>query len=368
VVTVSYTADDPALARDVVEAFVNSAQLDHLRIHRTKGSHEFFEKKEAQLRAELEANEAELRDLKNESGFAELTTQRELLLKRIASILDSQLDVQAELSSAEAEVKAREAELARIPELVTSESTVGQPNTPEQQMRTKLYDLEVLERGMATRQTDVSPQLMAVREQIKQARGILGDEAPKTQTTKSLNKVRQESELALSSRQAQLVALKAKDTALTRQLADARSELTAINQCEIQMAQLQRSIDLAATNHGKYAEHLEQARIDNELQNAQVSSLNLLQRPSYSITPVGPKPLNVLAGGFALACFVSLSLVFLVERMRLAKAVVPQRANAEPARSVVAPVAVDNDVDEVLTKEALLARPRRSEVAPSLPR
>jgi uncharacterized protein involved in exopolysaccharide biosynthesis len=375
VVTIAYSADDPALARDVVEGFVAAAQVNHLRIHRTKGSHEFFEKKEAQLRSELATQEAALRDLKDQTGFAELNTQRELLLKRIAGILDDQLATQADLSSAAAEVKARQEELARIPELVTAEQTVGQPNTPEQQMRTKLYDLEVVERGLATVQTDQSPQLIAVREQIKQARAILGDEAPKTQTTKSLNKVRQESELALSARQAQLVALKAKDAALTTQLADARSELKAINQSEIEMAQLQRGIDLAASNHGKYSEYLEQARIDNELQSANVSSLNPLQRPTYSITPVSPKPIQTLAGGFALACFASCGVVLLAERSRLAKLARRQPALSEAGRIEVtrpATIATNppqaNPVDEEIPKESLIPRPRRSEVAPSLPR
>lgn len=54
-VTVSYSCDDPALARDVVEAMITQVQAEHLRINRTKGSHEFFEKKELQLRTDLES-------------------------------------------------------------------------------------------------------------------------------------------------------------------------------------------------------------------------------------------------------------------------------------------------------------------------
>jgi uncharacterized protein involved in exopolysaccharide biosynthesis len=230
----------------------------------------------------------------------------------------------------------------------------------------------VLERGLATRQTDASPQLQAVREQIKQSRDILGDEAPKTQTTKSLNKVRQEAELALSARQAELVALQAKNTALTQQLADGRAELKAINQCEIQIAQLQRAIDLTAANHGKYAASLESARIDSELQSARVSSLNLMQRPSYSITPVSPKPIQTLAGGLALACCMSGGVVFLAERSRLAKLAARRASAAEPVRTEASrPTAVATPVsnsDDEISKEALIPRVRRGEVAPSLPR
>jgi uncharacterized protein involved in exopolysaccharide biosynthesis len=370
VVSVGYTADDPALARDVVEALVEQAQAEHLRINRTQGSHDFFEKKETQLRTDLESLEQQLRDLKNESGFAELSTQRELLLQRISSIQDQLLDVQAELSSVKAEVQTRQQELTRIPELVTAEETTGQPETPENQMRTKLFELEVLERGLATRQTDESPQLIAVREQIKQAKEILGDEGPKTQTTKSLNKVRQESELALSSRQSQMVALQAKETVLTTQMTKAKEELHAFNQTEVQIAQLQRAIDLAANNYGKYADYVEQTRIDQELQNAKISSLNLLQRPTYSITPVAPNPIQILAGGFALACLVSGGVVLLGERSRLLAAPATPDTRGEVARPEPARPQPSSRDREPMEEAAGLSAVtmRRSEAAPSLPR
>jgi uncharacterized protein involved in exopolysaccharide biosynthesis len=363
-VTVSYSCDDPALARDVVEAMVAQVQAEHLRINRTKGSHDFFEKKELQLRSDLEKHEAKLRDLKNSSGFAELNTQRELLLKRIASIQTELLDTQAELSAATAEVKTRQSELAKIPELITSEETTNLPQTTEGQMRTKLYDLEVLEQGLAAVQTDESPQLKSVREQIKQARAILGEEKPKPQTTKALNKVRQESELALSARQSQLSSLQAREKTLAEQLGDAKSELSAINQTEIEIAQLQRSIDLAATNHGKYAEYLEQARIDDELHAAKISSLNLAQEPSYSITPVSPKPINTLAAGFVLACCAAGGVVFLAERRRLGKLA----AQTVPARTE--PVRTETPVrpEVPVPSDEPIARPRRNEAIPSLPR
>lgn len=373
-VTVSYSCDDPALARDVVEAMITQVQAEHLRINRTKGSHEFFEKKELQLRTDLESLEAELRDLKNTSGFAQLDTQRELLLKRIGATQDALLDTEAELASATAEVKARQAELSKIPELVTAEETTGQPQTTEGQMRSKLYDLEVLEQGLAAVQTDASPQLKSVREQIKQARAILGEEKPNKQTTKSLNKVRQESELALSARQSQLFALQAKASTLTEQLAAAKTELKAINQSEIEIAQLQRAIDQAASSHGKYAENLEQARIDDELHTAKVSSLNLAQRPSYSITPVSPKPVQTLAGGFVLACCCAGGMVFLAERRRLAHLAVEPTRVAAPVRSET-PGRTESPVrsepaarpEVPLGKEELTIL-HRNEAIPSLPR
>lgn len=379
-VTVTYSCDDPATARDVVEALIAQVQAEHMRINRTKGSHEFFEKKESQLRNDLEQLEAKLKDYKNESGFAELDIQRKLLLERIAATEKDLRGTQAELSAAKAEVKAREEELAQIPELITTEETTGLPQTTEGAMRTKLYDLEVLEKGLAAVQTDESPQLKSVREQLKQARAVLGLEKTVPQTTKALNKVRQESELALSARQAALASLEARELTLEKQLTAARGELKSINKSEIEVAQLQRAISLASTNHGKYAEYLEQARIDEELHAAKISSLNLAQKPSYSITPVSPKPIPTLAIGFVLACCSAGAVVYFAESRRqlsLARAV-PAReaASTSPVETPVrveAPIRPEVPVrtEAPVRTEIPLAdelKSLRSEAIPSLPR
>jgi uncharacterized protein involved in exopolysaccharide biosynthesis len=115
--------------------------------------------------------------------------------------------------------------------------------------------------------------------------------------------------LALRDKQAQLIALIARSESLGTKVAAAKELIKRINEHELQIAQVQRAIDLAQTNYRKYSENLEQARIDQELDTAKISSLNPLQPPSFSETPIGPKPLQVIAlsilsgicGGFGLA-------------------------------------------------------------------
>ena len=78
--------------------------------------------------------------------------------------------------------------------------------------------------------------------------------------------------------------LKIASTARTRSLegkiAAVQEELKQLNASELELTRLEREIDLARTNYRKYAENLEQARIDQELEQAKISSLNLMQPPS----------------------------------------------------------------------------------------
>jgi uncharacterized protein involved in exopolysaccharide biosynthesis len=103
--------------------------------------------------------------------------------------------------------------------------------------------------------------------------------------------------LALQERQAALVALSARCEALDNKLAAANDELKKLNAAELELNQIEREIDLARTNYRKYSENLEQVRIDQELETAKISSLNLMQPPTFSETPATPDPIVTLALG-----------------------------------------------------------------------
>lgn len=309
VIAVSYKAEDPRHAHDVVEAMVQVARDEYLRVNRTGGSQEFFDGQSELLKAELETAEAKLRDLKNETGLASLPQQRELELERIGQLEDQLVLALAERDAVEAEIATRQQQLADLPQMVVTEQVSGQPNTPEFGMREKLYELEIKEKELSSKLTDVAPQLIALRQQIADSRQVVTEEEAKIQITRGLNKTHEAVELALWDKQAQLIALSARSKSLDAKVAAAKESIKRINEHELQIAQVQRAIDLAQTNYRKYAENLEQARIDQELDSAKISSLNPLQPPSFSETPVGPKPLQVIAlsilsgicGGFGLA-------------------------------------------------------------------
>src|SRR5262249_44699419 len=86
VVSVSYDAQSPQFAHDVLTALLQSSNDDHLRVHQSPGSQTFFENQCELLRVNLAGLEERLRDLKNDSGFAALPTQREIQLQFIGAL------------------------------------------------------------------------------------------------------------------------------------------------------------------------------------------------------------------------------------------------------------------------------------------
>ena len=367
VIDISYESEDPRLAQQILQKLIEGAKDEHLRINRTKGSQEFFDEQASLLSANLARRENELRELKNSTGLASFEQQRQIQLARIGLLEDDLVRAQSDLRSAEAEVEARTKLLATLPELIVAQQVTGQPQTPEFIMRQRLFDLEIQEEELVSKFTAESPRVKAVRKQMEEARRIVNDETLKTQVTKATNKTREASDLALHERGAQIAALKARTETLVGQIAAAESEVKSLNDNEIKLAKLQREIDLADVNYRRYAENLEQARIDHELQAAKISSINVLQPPSYSETPASPNPQVVLGLGMVLALCSGAAVAMLAERMRrrqpaaLVLPSLPRAGAARPVTRVAEPPESETDMESDLELEPVGANGHSAE-------
>src|SRR5439155_6940515 len=94
----------------------------------------------------------------------------------------------------------------------------------------------------------------------------------------------------------------------------ANEDLKKLNAAEFELSRMERELELARANYRKYSENLEQARIDQELQVAKITSLNFMQPPSLSSTPVSPQPLPTLALGTCVSALMSVCIALLAER------------------------------------------------------
>jgi len=107
----------------------------------------------------------------------------------------------------------------------------------------------------------------------------------------AVNETYQQLELSLRNQEASCEARRAQRDKLSTQLAAAGEKVHTLNDSELKLARLERQIDLASANYLKYAENLEQTRIDQALESEKISNINILQpaQPT-SITPTSPQP------------------------------------------------------------------------------
>lgn len=342
VIQIRYEAPRPELARQVLDAYVDQYLLEHVRLNSTAGSREFFQEQFDLFGRQLEEAEKDLRDTKIALGVTTIDGQRAMLQAQLDAVESQLLTLDASLKSS----TAREADLSRsvggLPERMATESTTGAGNAASDGMRQQLFELEMQERELLSKFQPAHPQVVALQQQLADAREIFrGQPQERSLETTGINPVRQELEVSLLTEQADVASLAARHKALTGQHQVVMERIRALNEAEVRMARLERSVQLAQTNYTKYADKLEQARIDRALESERISNVNIVQPASYIGEPVAPNKKAMAALGLIFA--VGMSLVVAVGAERL------NRSMRTPA-----------EVEEALDLPVLVSVPRTS--------
>ncbi len=314
VINVSYEAKSPELARDIVEAVIDQARDAHLRVNRIQGSHDFFAAETKTRREKLAQLEARRLALKNKAGIASLEDQRLLKLKVISELDTTLLTTQAALLGAKAELKEHHRALDTVPATVRSGETIGMPHSTLATMREQLFALRVHEEEIMSKYHAPHPLALQIRDQVMALQAIVDQEPAQPQIDQKVNAVHQEVNLAALKAAAAVVSLEAQANALKSQLATMSGEVSRLNSYEAELAQLEREVDLEAANYKKYSENLEQARVDGAAETKNISNINILQRPTYSITPIKPRRLMNLAVGLFTALVSSIGVGLLLDQ------------------------------------------------------
>ncbi len=176
-IAISFDAPSPQLAQLVAQTLVAIYRQEHLRLHRTSGSKEFFAEQQRALEAQLDEAVDQLRVAKNELNMVSIESRRVTLENRLGSIELSRLETLQQLAAVRARIADLERQLGAIPaRMVSEEKTV--PNTGADALREQLYALQVLLLEQESKYNDDHPALQATRVQVRQAKAMLAGETP----------------------------------------------------------------------------------------------------------------------------------------------------------------------------------------------
>ncbi len=301
-VSILYRGRDPYLAQEVVDAVVNAYQRLHIAAYQSNGSLKFFEEKTREQEAILEQTQEQLRAAKNEMMMITVQGKQESLQQQINENQKMQLDTQAELVSARARVDELERSLEALPSEIPSTVTSGIADAGTDSMRTRLYELEIQERELASKYSDGHPVLQKVRAQLASSRRIFDEQQKaREQSTVSINPVRERQQSEVLSAKAVLSGLEAKQVSLKETAAELKDRLEKVNQFEIDADALQRKLDTARDTYQTYAKKLEESRINHAMELESVSNVSVVQQPSLILRHTSPKRGLLLALAFAIA-------------------------------------------------------------------
>ncbi len=350
VVLVTYEARQPELAKQVVASAVNAYLEQHVRLNRTRGTHEFFAEHTKRLGDELERLEGELGNLKTTTGLTSVDEQRTQIVARIGRLEDELLTAQSARVETETKVAALRAKLAELPKEQVLETNTGIGNQGTDLIREKFFALQVAEREAASIYTANHPKLQMIREELAEAARIMADQEPtRTEVKTAPDASYEQTRLALIADEPLLEALQAKTASLEKQLADVRGSLKTLNANEIRITHLNREIDLCEADYRKYAANLEETRIDQAMETERMSNISVVQPASFEPRAIRPRKALNLALGLLVALGGSLGVALCADYL--------QRSSPEPDSSEDSP-----------KRPALAESPRRSLDAPVLAR
>jgi polysaccharide biosynthesis protein PslE len=315
VLVLRYDAATPTLAQKILSAIVEVYKEEHSRVHRKHQSLDFFDTQRELLGKQLEESEISLRDAKNSMGIASVAARRENLEAQLKQLQLDQLQAEQEIASAQARSRDIEQQLGEIPERrIASRKSI--PNVGTDLLREQLYALQVRQKELLSRYTSDHPQVVAIAEQIQNAEKIVVDETrDREETSEEINPIHQSLTLDLRQQQSLAMGLRSRIEAVTGHIAQLREEVRKLNEFEVHIAQLERETELRRDKFLKYSQNVEEARIDQQLDEQRISDVSVVHDATLSEKPVSPSKLLVLAGTLLLCSAGTGAVIFVADRL-----------------------------------------------------
>jgi uncharacterized protein involved in exopolysaccharide biosynthesis len=284
VVMVAAEDRSPEAAQATVQAIVDAYREEHIRIHRTSGSYEFFEEQSGALREQLEEATQGLSAAKNEYGFVALDGRRESLQKQIGDLETTVRNIDSDVIASNAKAVALRSSLDGLPAAVVA--TLAGADTSTVNLRQQLFQLQTREQELLSQRTEHHPTVIAIRRQVHDLEQILNSE--KVDHGSAMSMVLLEEDSKLKSLTARKEKLAEQQQALT-------SALHTLNEQESHIARLKREVELLGANYKTYSESFEQSRIDQALNTEGITNVSEVQPASFEPKPASPKKGYTLA-------------------------------------------------------------------------
>jgi capsular exopolysaccharide synthesis family protein len=316
IISISFESESPKLAKSVIDTLINYYIIKHSDVHRTRGSEQFFSQQVRKQKEKLDLYENELQDLKDKSGISLPVESSQALLSRIKDLEGQIGAAEAELAACQAKVKVLQKTISNIPETLTTQETSGFSNQAVDLMRARLYELQLEENDLLSKFTEESQQVQMIRKKVAEARMLLDQEVDKEgriEVSKGINSNYLQTQSALFAEQTNLSSIQAKIVILKKQLATAKEEQKAINEADRKIKSLIREKDMQEATYLTYSEKLDQARIDNALDEDKISNISEVQPAIFPTRPVPQRRTLKLGLGILVGIMGGIGLAFFFE-------------------------------------------------------
>lgn len=308
-------ADEPELAQKILEELIDVYQQEHLRIHRNQNSKQFFVNQLEKLETDLAVAQEKLRDAKNEIGVVSIMERRGTLESKLKEIEIAKYTADQDLARVNATLLSLQAQIDAVPSREVGDR-VSIPNSGADGLNAQLYALKVKRLDLTSRFREDHPAVQAITRQISEAQEVVDKEdETREQIVNRINPIYESLILQLTSQASTRAGLEGLVKTLASQHDLVLGELQKLNNSEVLIDDLTRRVAVAEKQFFRYADDLEQARIDAEREEQRISNISIVQPAALIERPVSPSKALVAVGGLFLSIASTIALVMLCERL-----------------------------------------------------
>jgi len=303
VIQISFSDPNPHVSADVVNTLLDFYLDQHLLVHKTPGAYQFFSDQAIDFQRRLEASEKKLEEFKKQSSLAELSLQREILIKQKGEYEDSLEQMSGEIDGLQKELCKQKEQLSQQKEQITL-LDISRTNSLKDQLNSQLSQLRIQENKLMNMYADANQRaILDIRKEIQEVKSQLAElSGPPEQCEVQIgpNNVYLQLTESMLKNQADLESLIARRQNLQKNLLVCKQKLDDFNKSELELNQLERQIKIEEENYQLYRKKVEENRIYDAMDTARFANISVIEP---GLLPLVPKP-----GRKALKAFIAVVL------------------------------------------------------------
>ena len=300
---------DPKVARSALTALI-AATIDKQALVMRDPRLTFLESKLTSLKSESDKARQSLLEFKQSSGITSFDEERTLLLKQRDEVQLNLHKMQSDLVAAEGRGSVLKDTLSRTPNQIALTNQNDMTLHQVDESRSRLTAIEAQYTAAKQRFTENNPELQDLKAQLDSAKRNFSDLSGQSgsRVVTGANPLSQRISADLSTAQSDADAFRKAVQERDRQLEEINRRLGYLDTNEASLRELERRLGVADKDYQSYLTRVQSARILNDMNQAGITNLSVVQAPSMPYKAARPKKLLLfmlalfagLAGGLAL--------------------------------------------------------------------
>ena len=312
VVDVGFQNKDPSVATKVLTALLADFQARHVDAY----SSSQIQPIEAQIAAkqkELEGLDSKRIAYQNANNAFSIPEQRASLIQQRSQIDTLLQDAQIKENALQEQVAFLKKSRAKTPQMTPLENEVDPASQTSSEALQQLMALRQKEQQMLQHYQPSAPAVIQLRAQIVQAEQFVKQaQAPASKKVRTgANPLLATIDQQLLAAQSELTPIDSQIQGYKGQIASLDDQLKKLQDSELEVNSLQRQIDSLTADLQNLRTNLEQARLSENMDQAKISSVSIIDAPRLEPRPVFPKKAYFGLGGIAVGMLIAGLIVLL---------------------------------------------------------